>query len=188
MTEQGVPLTRDDSAPEESRKVLRRRRFLVTLSGVLGAFAGLLATAPSLMALFSPVFRKPAASRWTKVIDDVNTVDVGVPFKVDFTETINDAWIETRALRSVWLYTDDAVSFRAFSSVCTHLGCSVGHDAEQKRFHCPCHHGLFDVKTGEVLGGPPPRPLDSLPVKVVDGEVFIQHLTFRTGIASKVET
>jgi menaquinol-cytochrome c reductase iron-sulfur subunit len=42
------------------------------------------------------------------------------------------------------------------------------------------------VKTGKVLGGPPPRPLDTLPVKVENGEVHVMFETFRTGIEEKV--
>jgi cytochrome b6-f complex iron-sulfur subunit len=35
-------------------------------------------------------------------------------------------------------------------------------------FLCPCHGGRFS-STGVVLGGPPPRPLENLPV-VIDGD------------------
>jgi menaquinol-cytochrome c reductase iron-sulfur subunit len=175
-------LTEPSSAPQ------RRRRFLVLASAVAGALSAIAASAPSLFALLSPVLRKPAAKGWTKVVDDVNTVDVGVPFKVDFSEAVDDAWIATRSLRSVWLYTEDATSFRAFSGVCTHLGCSIGFDSEKKRFHCPCHHGLFDAQSGAVIGGPPPRGMDALPVKVENGEVHIRYLTFQTGIDATVET
>lgn len=45
----------------------------------------------------------------------------------------------------------------AYSSVCTHLGCSVLWTDE--RLRCPCHDGEFDPGTGQVLAGPPPRPL-----------------------------
>lgn len=165
-----------------------RRRFLARVSALGATLSAFMAGSIPLMAFLSPVLRRSAPERWTRVIDDVNTVDVGVPFKVDFVEAVDDAWIQVRALRSVWLYTEDTVEFRAMSGVCTHLGCSVGFDVEKQRFHCPCHHGLFDMRTGAVLGGPPPRGLDTLPVKVENGEVHIQYLTFRAGIESKVAT
>jgi Rieske Fe-S protein len=47
----------------------------------------------------------------------------------------------------------------AYSSVCTHLACAVLWIKESGELECPCHDGLFDVHTGEVLAGPPPRPL-----------------------------
>jgi Rieske Fe-S protein len=47
----------------------------------------------------------------------------------------------------------------AFSSVCPHLGCAVLWKKESGRLECPCHDGAFDVRSGRVLAGPPPRPL-----------------------------
>ncbi|MBA3854028.1 MAG: hypothetical protein C0503_06405 [Gemmatimonas sp.] len=170
------------SVPREER-----RRFLARISAFGTLLSGVMAGTVPLVAFLSPVLRKPVTKAWTRVVDDVNNVEVGVPFKVDFVEAVDDAWVQSRALRSVWLYTEDAVEFRAMSGVCTHLGCSVGFDAEKQQFHCPCHHGLFDMKTGAVLGGPPPRGLDTLPVKVENGEVHIQYQTFRAGIDAKVE-
>jgi Rieske Fe-S protein len=46
----------------------------------------------------------------------------------------------------------------AFSQKCTHLGCVVYYEAEEHRWHCPCHEGNFDARTGDVISGPPPRP------------------------------
>jgi Rieske Fe-S protein len=47
----------------------------------------------------------------------------------------------------------------AYSAVCTHLACAVLWRQENNRLECPCHDGVFDPATGEVLAGPPPRPL-----------------------------
>ena len=179
---------RDTSGSEPAPDPLQRRRFLRWLSALGAALSAIVVGAPSLAAFFAPATRKPVAKGWTKVANDVNTLDVDTPIKVDFVEPVNDAWVESRALRTVWLYTEDAEKFTAFSGVCTHLGCSFGFDADKKRFHCPCHHGLFDMKTGAVIGGPPPRPLDTMPVKVEDGAVYVQYQLFRTGVAEKVET
>ena len=43
----------------------------------------------------------------------------------------------------------------AFSQKCTHLGCVVYYQADEDRWHCPCHEGNFDTRTGAVLSGPP---------------------------------
>jgi nitrite reductase/ring-hydroxylating ferredoxin subunit len=56
----------------------------------------------------------------------------------------------------------------AFSQKCTHLGCVVYYEAEEDRWHCPCHEGNFAALTGEVLSGPPPRPLGRIAVEVRD--------------------
>ncbi len=68
-------------------------------------------------------------------------------------------------------YTDQGVA--AFSAICTHLGCTVSEWlADKKAFLCPCHKGIYDPRHGaRVIGGPPPRPLPMLPVKVEGGKV-----------------
>lgn len=50
----------------------------------------------------------------------------------------------------------------AFSSVCTHLSCAVLWRREQGVLECPCHKGIFNERTGEVVAGPPPRPLPKI--------------------------
>jgi Rieske Fe-S protein len=61
---------------------------------------------------------------------------------------------------------------RAFSQKCTHLGCVVYYDRERGEMECPCHEGHFDATTGEVLAGPPQRPLGRIDVEVRDGVVW----------------
>jgi Rieske Fe-S protein len=46
-----------------------------------------------------------------------------------------------------------------WSAVCTHLACAVLWREEDNQLECPCHDGVFDPATGEVVAGPPPRPL-----------------------------
>ncbi len=60
----------------------------------------------------------------------------------------------------------------ALSLVCTHLGCFVQWQADKRQFHCPCHDGLFD-EFGDVVSGPPPLPLERLPIKQMADRVVI---------------
>ena len=61
----------------------------------------------------------------------------------------------------------------AFSQKCTHLGCVVFFQPDENRWHCPCHEGNFDARTGTVLSGPPPRPLGRIDVEIrADGQVW----------------
>ena len=62
--------------------------------------------------------------------------------------------------------------FEAFSAVCTHLGCVVKWLPEENEFLCPCHAGRFSAE-GKVLGGPPPAPLEKLPVTLAGDQVEI---------------
>ncbi|HUJ70743.1 MAG TPA: Rieske (2Fe-2S) protein [Verrucomicrobiae bacterium] len=63
--------------------------------------------------------------------------------------------------------------FRAFSAICTHLGCIVGWDAARHQIACPCHAGFFDIN-GRPVAGPPPQPLAEHGVAVVNGEVLVK--------------
>ena len=63
--------------------------------------------------------------------------------------------------------------FRAFSAICTHLGCIVGWDASRHQIACPCHAGFFDIN-GRPVAGPPPQPLAEHGVAVVNGEVLVK--------------
>ena len=163
-----------------------RRTFLRWATGVSALVSGILAGVPGLRAFISPTFRRAAPEDWIK-LGEADLFDVGTPIKIDFVETVNDAWVENRVLRSVWVYTEDGEKFIAYSGRCTHLGCGFGYDKDAKRFKCPCHQGVFDVQTGAVLGGPPPRALDHLETKIEGGNLYCAYRTYRVGVAEKVE-
>jgi cytochrome b6-f complex iron-sulfur subunit len=61
---------------------------------------------------------------------------------------------------------------KAFSKMCTHLGCEVEWKERDKQFYCPCHEGYFNAE-GKNISGPPPRPLDEFTVTVKDDNVFV---------------
>ncbi|MGD9555542.1 MAG: ubiquinol-cytochrome c reductase iron-sulfur subunit [Mangrovibacterium sp.] len=64
--------------------------------------------------------------------------------------------------------------WRAFEQKCTHLSCAVHYVAENDRIECPCHKGFFNSRTGDVIEGPPPRPLPQLEVVRKDGKIFVR--------------
>jgi len=59
----------------------------------------------------------------------------------------------------------------AYSAVCTHTGCDIDGWSEETEFLvCPCHESEFDPRdAAEVLSGPAPRRLPSLPLRSEDG-------------------
>ncbi len=61
---------------------------------------------------------------------------------------------------------------RAFSAVCTHLGCVVQFREDLGHIWCACHNGHFDLH-GKNIAGPPPRPLEPYDVNVRDGRVVV---------------
>jgi Rieske Fe-S protein len=67
----------------------------------------------------------------------------------------------------------------AYSDVCTHLSCAVLYEPDKRRLHCPCHEGLFDAATGEVLGGPPSRPLPLIQLQIIGNNVYAVKMVNR---------
>lgn len=63
-------------------------------------------------------------------------------------------------------------NYYAFEQKCTHLTCPVYYAKESDRIECPCHEGGFDVHTGNVLYGPPPRPLGQIMIEEREGEIW----------------
>jgi Rieske Fe-S protein len=62
---------------------------------------------------------------------------------------------------------------KAFSAICTHLGCIVYWDQKKSVIHSPCHDGLFNPTTGAVVSGPPPRALPAYELAVQNGKVLV---------------
>jgi len=61
---------------------------------------------------------------------------------------------------------------KALSMVCTHLGCLVIWQEDERVYHCPCHDAYF-TEDGEVISGPPTQPLEQIPVTVSGNTVTI---------------
>jgi Rieske Fe-S protein len=59
----------------------------------------------------------------------------------------------------------------AYSDVCTHLSCAVQYIGNN-RLHCPCHEGLFDAASGNVLAGPPTRPLPMIQLAIENQTIY----------------
>jgi nitrite reductase/ring-hydroxylating ferredoxin subunit len=66
-----------------------------------------------------------------------------------------------------------AGEFKAFSAVCTHMGCVVSQVANGT-IDCPCHGSQYSITTGAVVAGPAPMPLAAENIKVSGGSIFLE--------------
>ena len=62
-------------------------------------------------------------------------------------------------------------TWKAFSAVCTHAGCTVNFSSNS--LYCPCHAGYFSANNGAVTGGPPPSALVEYDVKLISGNLYV---------------
>jgi cytochrome b6-f complex iron-sulfur subunit len=149
---------RDEGSPAAPVEDLTsRRRFFDGILNFLGAVTAIFVLWPAIAYILPARKRGGGAER----------VSVG-------SSTDWDVWSERRvAYRGVpvvVLRTEK--DFRAFSAVCTHLGCIVRWDSVGRKLECPCHAASFGPDGG-VVSGPPPKPLAPYKVSVVDGEVIV---------------
>ena len=130
----------------------QRRKFLFTMLGGFGALIGA-ASAWPIFRFLSPI---DADSGGNQVLVPRGDVVQG---KAHF--------FQFHGKPAVILQPSPG-NFVALSAVCTHLGCVVAWQEQAGEFQCPCHGGRFSAD-GQVLGGPPPKPLETLVVQL-DGD------------------
>lgn len=63
---------------------------------------------------------------------------------------------------------------RAFTAVCTHLACTVQYRPDLAHIWCACHDGHYDLR-GQVISGPPPRPLEEYQVTVKGDNIVVSR-------------
>ena len=83
-----------------------------------------------------------------------------------------DGWLAATTRSLAYVKQPKEGQVIAISATCSHLGCIVTWDEEQKIFKCPCHNGRYDAQ-GRVISGPPPRPLKRHRTKMEDGKIFL---------------
>lgn len=162
------PTTIVDHTPPEELEV-SRRCFLTKMTIGIGVVSTLTVGGVLATSFVGPAMHKkepvwvPAGMIESLPVGEVTTVNLRYQEKVGFYKQnqIKPAMI--------WRKPDEIV---VYSSLCTHLGCTVRWDSAQKMFICACHGGAFELD-GSVKAGPPPRPLDRLEYRVNSGNLLI---------------
>ena len=156
-------------------ETVTRRRFMTGTVHTAGAIAAAAFTLPALGFALGPVFKGPTHS-WEDIggIADFTDTDY-TPVTVTITAGLGEAGKSTAFVRqfSPTLDTDPYdrnEPYIAISSRCAHVGCPVRWVPASERFICPCHGGVYDL-LGRRVGGPPPRPLDRFPTRVIGDRV-----------------
>ncbi len=161
-----------------------RRKFFAWITAAASGLIGLGLGIPLVGYVLGPAFKRKEQT-WVDV-GEAQHLTVEAPTQLNYVATARDGWMESKVEKAVWAVKQPGGDVTVFSPMCTHLGCGYRWDTEQKKFLCPCHGSVFGI-TGEVLGGPAPRPLDTLPVKVENGRLLVKYKEFRSGLSKKVE-
>jgi menaquinol-cytochrome c reductase iron-sulfur subunit len=148
-----------------------RRKFLTGIIGVVAGAVAALVGLPAIGYLVSPGVKNQNEDEWY-TLGPVSSIEPGVPTGFPYSRQITDGWVESTQTGVAYVVTEDGQNFTAFSDACTHLSCRVTWNEERGGFFCPCHDGLFGLN-GEVLAGPPPRPLDQFESKIENGQISI---------------
>jgi Rieske Fe-S protein len=150
---------------------VKRRGFLEMATWAIGGLISAGMAIPAVAYIIGPAIKRTSAEDWIQV-GAISKIEIGIPtlFKVKVER--KTGWIVNVDEISIYAFTENARDFVAMSNVCTHLGCRVRWISEQEQFFCPCHNAVFN-KEGEVVSGPPPKPLDRYEVKVTDGQLYI---------------
>jgi len=74
--------------------------------------------------------------------------------------------------QSVVVTQPTAGTFKAFSSICTHQGCTVNAVAGGT-INCPCHGSKFNIADGSVTAGPAKKPLPAKQVTDDGGQLRV---------------
>ncbi|MBI5829111.1 MAG: ubiquinol-cytochrome c reductase iron-sulfur subunit [Chloroflexi bacterium] len=159
------------STVDASPKEISRRQFMSAAIAAMGGLIGAALGLPAIAYIIGPALTKKTEN-WVR-LGAVSKVETGTPTLFKTTVQRQTGWIADQQEIAVYVLTEDGQNYVAMSNICTHLGCRVRWIAEQERFFSPCHNGVFD-KDGNVVSGPPPRPLDRFETKIEDGVLYIR--------------
>ncbi len=148
------------SGPDDAPPSPPRRHFLDLLSRAFFGVWALGGVAALAAYLKPPERNEDAAERVVRVgmLDDLH---------------IGEAKLVRHGVTPFYVIRLDGGRVVALSAVCTHVRCILNFDRTRRGLVCPCHDGRFDL-AGNVVSGPPPRPLPAYEVSVRAGEVFVR--------------
>jgi Rieske Fe-S protein len=201
--------------PELERNV-KRRTFFANLTHVVGLFIGLPLAFPVLKFLMKPMYapldnkwlkignigkvkadNSGTQFEYKRKIKEVYMPEAEIEknvWLVKATPAVLEKVYQGKDMefldtdgKAIWT-NKKHIPYLAFSGKCPHLGCAYKwrkHKILGQVFLCPCHLSIYDA-SGQVLDGPAPRPLDSLPIQVsASGEVQIIDMEFKAGTKSQ---
>jgi Rieske Fe-S protein len=154
-----------------------RSDFVKIVTVFIGTLIGTVIGIPAIGYLISPGLRVKETEAWVP-LGPLNNYPIGEPKLFNFTRSQINGWEKTVTSYGVFVIRKDENQIRVLSNICTHLGCRVSWHADLQHYVSPCHNGHFDI-VGNVVSGPPPRPLDEFTKKIENDNLYILYPPFR---------
>lgn len=152
-------------------KELSRRKFMQTAIWGMGGLIGIGFGVPAVAYVVGSSLKGQVTQTWMR-LGPTAKVELSTPTLFTFTIQTQTGWIVSSQEVSVYVLSTDGRTYIAMSNICTHLGCHIRWIADKNQFFCPCHNGVFDI-SGNVVSGPPPRPLTRYDVKIENDQLFV---------------
>jgi menaquinol-cytochrome c reductase iron-sulfur subunit len=166
-----IPETENESAQHPPRA--GRRSFLSFLFSLVAAAFAAICSLPFARYALYPLYASEPDGRWID-IGPLDDFAVREPVRKLVNIEHLDGWQKTVSQEAIYVTRDSGGSILVLSSVCPHLGCSIGWHPGSATFVCPCHGGCFSPN-GSRISGPPPRNMSALPAKTADGRLTIRY-------------
>ncbi|MDX1809298.1 MAG: ubiquinol-cytochrome c reductase iron-sulfur subunit [Sulfurospirillaceae bacterium] len=78
----------------------------------------------------------------------------------------------TKINKQEYFIHKEADKITVYDAHCTHMGCILNFDKQNKVFNCPCHKSRFSIE-GVRLRGPAKRNLDTISYKIKNKTLYI---------------
>jgi menaquinol-cytochrome c reductase iron-sulfur subunit len=156
---------------------ISRRDFVKLTTMAVGGFIGAAIGLPAIAYLIDPALKTTQSDAWIP-LGQMENFQVDLPTPVNFTRSKTNGWEKTVNSYGMFVIKKSDSEAVVLSNKCTHLGCRVNWQTETQEFVCPCHDARFGAG-GQVLGGPPPRPLDQYAgdqLKIEDGILYLHFV------------
>ena len=183
-----------------------RRGLLTWVCRTASVASAAVIAVPGVGYLAAPLLGREKSSALVRRLCLLDDLTPGSPKECVLTGNRQDAWTlyPSEVLGRVWLVrrTDADVApakskVDAYSTVCPHLGCTIGLDSKGNAFYCPCHKAFFEFsgaavpQTEDGEKNPSPRDMDSLDCRIVQDEnteawwVEVEYQNFEIGSEKK---
>jgi len=150
---------------------MSRREFTKVVSAFLGGIMGVTLGIPIIGYVIGPALKSQDTDEWIPV-GPLENFPLNEPTLFTFNLTQVNGWERTTNSYGAYVLRTSDTNVEIRSNRCTHLSCRVAWDDAEQVYKCPCHNARFSIE-GEVLYGPPPRPLDIYETKIEDGVVYL---------------